>query len=136
VWHQVEAIQADGRIAVRVGGVLVSAHPAHRADAQPFFATDGDVTAETSMSYLEDGEIHELPAGSSFVWRWGGSGALELDLAVRGEATIALDGDAHEVASEDYRLVRLEHAGEVEEITVRAGRAGATVTDLSVYARL
>jgi GH43 family beta-xylosidase len=138
VWQQVEAIQADERIAVRIGGVLVSSHPAHAADEVPFFATDGDLTAQTTTSYLEDGELHELPARSSFAWRWGGGGALELTLAIKGEAELELDGDTRAIGWDDkeFRLVGLQHAGDVEEIAVHTGGTGAVVTDLSVYARL
>ena len=137
VWHQVEAVQSGGRVAVRVGGVLLSSHPARPGDGQPTFASDGDIAARTATSFLEDGELHELPAGSSYVWRWGGSGPLELTIAVRGsvelelgDGSYALDGDR-----DGYRLVRLEHDGGADEVVVRAGEQEATVTDLFVYAR-
>ncbi len=137
VWHQVEAIQSNGRVAVRVGGVLHSSHPAYLEGTGPCFASDGELRARSVTSFLEDGDLHELPGSSSYVWRWGGSGTLELSLAVKGTITLALNGAAHELEGprERFRLVRLRHEEEVDEIRVRAGADGATVTDLFVYAR-
>jgi hypothetical protein len=122
---------------VRVGGVLVSSHPSHPQDEAPFFATDGVIGPQARTSSLEDGELHELPARSSYVWRWGGSGPLELSLAVRGAIELDLDGQSQRVESEEgrYRLVRVAHNGDVEEIAVHTADEGATVTDLSVWAR-
>ena len=137
VWHQVEAIQADGRVAVRVGGVLRSSHPGHVSGSDPFIVCDGEVTARTAASFLEDGEMHELPASSEYVWRWGGTGPVEIELAVRGRAQLALNEDVREIGGDDDRfaLVCVEHAGDIEEIVVRAGPEGTTATDLFVYQR-
>ena len=136
-WHQVEAIQADGRVAIRIGGVLRASHPDHMSGADLFIVGDGDATAKTVSSFLEDGELHDLPAGSEYAWRWGGAGRLELSLGVRGEGELELNGNTHSVSSDGdgFSLARVEHDGGVEEIVVRAGSEGLTVADLFVYAR-
>ena len=137
VWHQVEAVQSGGRLSVRVGGVLRSSRPASVFATGPRIASDGDVAARTVSSYLEDGAVHGLPGSSSYVSRWGGSGAIELAVAVRGSIELALDGTSHELEgdAERYRLVRLTHEGAVDEIVATARSDGAAVTDLFVYAR-
>ena len=136
-WHQVEAIQADGRVAVRVGGVLLSSRPGQVSGSDPIITCAGEIAAKTVSSFLEDGEIHELPAGSEHAWRWGGEGRLELSVAVRGTAELDLNGDVHDVGGdgERFRLARVEHRGDVDEIVVRAREEGAAVTDLFVYQR-
>jgi GH43 family beta-xylosidase len=136
-WHQVEAIRGDGRVAVRVGGVLRSSHPAPDMPGEPFFATDGEMTAKTVTSFLEDGAIHDLPASSEYAWRWGGSGPVEVSLAVRGTAELDANGATHEIGEDRDRfaLVRVACERDADEIVVRAGSGGATVTDLFVYQR-
>jgi GH43 family beta-xylosidase len=135
-WHQVEAVQADGRVAVRVGGVLRASRPSDATCVGPAFAAERDLTAETVTSYLEDGTVHVLPAGSEHVWRWGGGGRLEVTLAVRGEAELDIGGTTQRLEGEDeYRLVHVAHEGATPEITVRAGSEGVTVADLFVYGR-
>jgi hypothetical protein len=135
VWHQVEVVQADDRFAVRIGGVLRASQPAD--GSRSFFDTDGELGPVTISSTLQDGGFHELPAESTYAWRWGGGDRLELALAVRGDVELRLDGAAHRLEGprDRFRLVRLDHAGGCETIAVRAGAAGATVTDLVVYAR-
>ena len=137
-WHQVEAIQADGRVEVRVGGVLRGAHPGRVNGSKPFIVCDGELTAKRVSSFLEDQTLHELPARSEYAWRWGGSGSFELSLAVRGEAELALNGSTYGIGSgedQGFSLVRVEHAGPIDEIAVRATSGGATVGDLFVYER-
>jgi GH43 family beta-xylosidase len=135
VWHQVEVVQADERFAVRIGGVLVASQPARSGGE--FFDTDGDIHSSTVTSFLEDGEVHPLPAGSSYVWRWGGADLLELELAVRGSIVLEVGGEARRIDADDreWELVRLQQEGGTDAITVRALRDGAAVTDLFVYAR-
>jgi hypothetical protein len=136
VWHQVEAVQADGRFAVRVGGVLRGSRPGV-SPAQRLFRSDGDVAFTTVTSALEDGVLHDLPAGSSYAWRWGGSGRLELALAVKGTVELAFDGTSYDLDGdrETFRLVRLEHEGRAPEIVLTANGDGATAVDLAVHAR-
>jgi GH43 family beta-xylosidase len=137
VWQQVEAIELAGRISTRVGGVLRSSRPVGDAPTRGGFTSDGDVADVTLSSTLEDGALHELPAGSSYAWRWGGSGALELDLAVDGAVELAVGNEVvrHDGERGRYRVVHLVHAGGGAEISVTAGSEGAVVTDLSVHAR-
>jgi GH43 family beta-xylosidase len=137
VWHQVEAIEFAGRLSVRVGGVLRSSRPAEPASRRGRFASDGDVTAVTVTSVLEDGALHELPAGSSYAWRWGGSHPLELDLAVEGTIRLVVGDETATYEGERgrYREVHVAADGGADEICVYAGGDGAAVTDLSVHAR-
>jgi GH43 family beta-xylosidase len=134
VWHQVEVVQAGGRYAVRVGGVLRASRPGSQS---AHFQTDGDVAHQTVTSVLQDELVHELPAGSTYVWRWGGRGRLELVLAVRGTVTLSLNGKTYllEGERERFRVVRLEHEGHVEHIAATAVGADAAVADLAVRAR-
>ena len=136
-WHQVEAVRSNGRVAVRVGGVLRSSRPAPAAPPGPGFASDGDVIEETVTSFLEDGALHHLPAASAYVWRWGAGGLLELSLAVKGRVELGVGASRHEVGADpdEWDLFRLEHEGGADEITVTTADGGATVTDLFVYAR-
>ncbi|MDQ3865992.1 MAG: glycoside hydrolase family 43 protein [Actinomycetota bacterium] len=137
-WHQVEAIQADRRVAVRIDGVLRASHPGDVTGSDPFIVCDGDLTAKTVSSFLEDGGLHGLPAGSEYAWRWGGAGRLELSLAVRGQAELALNGSTHRIESVDdgrFSLVHLEGEGDIEEVVVHAGDEGVTIADLFVYQR-
>ncbi|MBD0330698.1 MAG: family 43 glycosylhydrolase, partial [Thermoleophilia bacterium] len=69
VWHQIEVVQLDGRSAVRVGGVLRASRPGDQPAG--LLATDGEVACQTLTSCLHDEAVHDLPAGSSYAWRWG-----------------------------------------------------------------
>jgi GH43 family beta-xylosidase len=134
VWHQVEVVHAHQRSTVRIGGVLRASSPA--PTSAPDFGSDGDITSVTVSSYLEDAERHDLPAGSTYSWDWGGSGPLELALAVKGTADVEIDGASHHVQGRDrFRLVRVEHADGARRISVHAGDAGVAIADLAVYAR-
>jgi hypothetical protein len=137
VWHQVEVVQVDGRFAVRIGGVLRASRPAEPGLVEPLFSSDGEVAFVTASSALSDGAVHELPAGSSYVWRWSGEGKLELTLAVDGSVELVIGDETTQSEGERgaYRLVQFKHAGPAGEISVHAGDDGAVVTDLAVYAR-
>jgi GH43 family beta-xylosidase len=137
-WHQVEAVNADGRVAVRVGGVLRASYPCALSGGDPFIVCDGDLTAKTVSSFLEDGELHPLPAESEYAWRWRGSGSLELSLAYRGEGELALNGATHALEpdpDDQFSLLQVEHEGPIENIVARAGSGGLTVGDLFVSER-
>ena len=133
-WHQVEIVQADARHAVRIGGVLRASRPGTGA---PRFESDGDVAFPTVASSLQDDGVHDLPAGGEYSWRWGGSGPMEVSLAVKGSVELVLDGTTHALPGDrdGFRLVTLEHGGDVEHIVVRAGDDGASVADVCVHAR-
>ena len=137
VWHQVEVVQADGRYSVRVGGVLRTSRPGVSVVNAPLFSTDGALRDHTISSALDDSDIHELPAGSSYVWRWGGTGPVEVALAVRGSVDLAFDGDSHRVEGDGdgFRLHRLTHSHGAKTLEVRAADDGAAVADLFVAAR-
>ena len=135
VWHQVEAVRSDGRIAVRIGGVLRSSRAESTGAREPAFTSDGAVGVQTLTSFLEDGEMHVLPPGGTYSWRWGASAPIELSLAVKGAGVLEVGDRALEFAGERYRLVQLGPEPAAEEILVRAGATGATVTDLFVHAR-
>ena len=133
-WHQVEIVQADARHAVRIGGVLRASRP---GAGTPRFETDGEAGFLTISSSLQDDAMHELPAGSEYSWSWGGGGRIELSLAVKGSVDVVLEGTTHRLPGDRdaFRLVTLEHEGDVGTIVVCAGDEGATVTDVCVYAR-
>ena len=135
VWHQVEVVQVDWRYAVRIGGVLRASRPGIKPAGM--FDADGDVAFQKVTSCLQDDEAHDLPGGSSYVWRWGGSGRLELSLAIRGSVELAFNGRTHLLDGdrEGFRLVRLNYEGAADQIAVTSLGEGATVADLSVYAR-
>lgn len=135
VWHQVEVVHADGRFAVRTGGVLRASQP--DAGERDFFDTDGELGPVTICSMLQDGELHDLPDGSSYAWRWGGTDRLELSLAIKGDVDLVLGDATHSLRGhrERFRLERIEHTGGCDTIEVCAGARGATVADLVVYAR-
>jgi GH43 family beta-xylosidase len=137
-WHQVEAVESGGRVAVRIGGVLVASYPSTEPGrSEPFFAGDGELAALTVSSCLRDDELHDLPAGSTHVWEWGGDGRLELALAVKGSIELAFDDAVHVLdgPADSFRLVRLVHDHGAGSIIARTRRAAATVADLAVYAR-
>ena len=136
-WHQVEVVQADWRYAVRVGGVLRASRPGIPAADERIFGTDGDVTAQTISTFLDDQGIYDLPAASSYAWRWGGSGRVELSIAVKGTVELSCNGHTERLKGDRdrFRLVHLAHPGPAEQIVVTAGDDGATVADLAVYAR-
>jgi hypothetical protein len=138
VWHQVEAVEAANRVAVRIGGVLVASYPSTETSRrEPHFASDGELTAVSVSSNLRDDELHDLPARSSYAWEWGGDGRIELALAVKGSVELAFDDTIHDLRGDprDFRLVRLVHDGGVGSIVVRTGDEAASVADLVVYAR-
>jgi beta-xylosidase len=138
VWHQVEAVEAANRVAVRIGGVLVASYPATEVGrAEPFFDVDGEAAATTITSCLFDEELHDLPAGSSFVWDWGGEGRLELTLAVKGSIDLLFDDVVHELEGDHdrFRLVQFVHDHGAGSIVARTRGEAATVADLAVYAR-
>jgi len=140
VWHQVEVVQADSRYSVRIGGVVRTSQPGVSVAAfaaSPPFSTDGSLRDITITSALEDAERHELPADSSYVWRWGGTGPLEISLAVRGSIDLAFDEVSQRVEGEGeaFRLHRLAHSRGARTIEARAVDDGAAVADLFVVAR-
>lgn len=138
VWHQVEAVEAGGRVAVRIGGVLVASYPTlETGRREPFFSGDGELAAETVSSCLRDDELHDLPARSTYTWEWGGDGRIELSLAVKGTVELAFDDATHELVGDPdrFQLVRLVHDSGAAAIVARTRGASATVADLAVYAR-
>jgi GH43 family beta-xylosidase len=137
VWHQVEVVQVDGRYSVRIGGVLRTSRPGVSASRRPLFSSDGAVRDETIASVLEDGELHELPEGSTYVWRWGGAGPAELAVAVRGAVELRIADVTHTLEGDEdgFKLVRLAPARIGPTIEVRALDDGAAVADLTIAAR-
>lgn len=135
VWHQVEVVQADDRYAVRIGGVLRASRPGIKPAGM--FAAEGELGPQALTSVLVDGELHDLPAGSSYVWRWGGCGHAEIALAVKGTIELSYEGATHllEGDHDRFRLVRLDDERIGADIVVSALDEGATVTDLLVCAR-
>ncbi|HEU4741765.1 MAG TPA: hypothetical protein VFS50_09265, partial [Meiothermus sp.] len=68
-------------------------------------------------------------------WVWGGSGDLEVSLAVRGHALIRVGEEEFEVNHERYELVRLWIEGGASGLEVEGLGRGASVTDVVMTAR-
>ena len=135
VWHQVEAVQSGGRVAVRIGGVLRASQPGAPPNGKPAFLSDGAITALTRTSFLEDDAVHVLPADSTYAWRWGSGGPVELSVAVKGDGELHLGDSVHPFASDDYTLLHVDRGRAGRDVVIHAGSRGATVTDLFVHAR-
>jgi hypothetical protein len=136
IWHQVEVVQADSRYAVRVGGVLRSSQPGFQAGDRRLFDSDGDITAVTRTTVLEDDGPYGIPAGSVYSWRWQGAGPLELSLAAKGTIELVLDddGELFEGEHDAFRLLTFSRPAGARSIAVRAVGEGAAVADLVVRA--
>ncbi len=104
---------------------------------RPAFASDGEIVARSLTSHFEDEALRWLAPGERHTWEWGGSGALEVSVAVRGSATVTAGEGSTDVRGDgEYVLGHLfVNRGGAPEIVVQAGPAGAHVTDLAVSAR-
>jgi hypothetical protein len=136
-WNQVEVVQVHDRFECRVGGRLQGSCPSNPPGLAPAFESDGDIAYVTVSSVLEDPGLHELPASSVWAWRWGGQGAVALELAVAGSIELVAGGESHLLEGERhaFRYKRVRFARGSGEIVARAGPEGATVTDVFVRAR-
>jgi hypothetical protein len=103
----------------------------------PLFSTDGALRDHTITSTLDDGELHELPGDSSYAWRWGGSGAFELTIAVLGTVDLVIGEVSRRLEGEGERfgLHRLVYPRGADMLEVHAVGERAAVTDLWVVAR-
>jgi len=137
VWHQVEVEHSQGRTTTRVGGVLRASYPAPRRPARPRSAGDCETGPTTVSTCGTDSGLRDLPARSTYAWRWGGSTPIELALAVRGDVTVRIGDTAVESPGDRgrFRLVELTTPHGAETIAVEAGDEGATVTDVVAYGR-
>ena len=119
-------VWADGRLCHQADGL-------HR----PELRADGEVLSPAVTSHLEDEAIRWLAPGERQRWPWGGSGPLELTLAVRGACRIRAGDVEERFACEGDRpgLARLAVPDGAEAITVTGDGPGAHVTDLAVTAR-
>jgi GH43 family beta-xylosidase len=137
VWLQVEVEHGDGRTDTRIGGVLRGSYPSDGGRAGPEFGGDCELGPTTVSTCGADPGMRDLPARSTYAWRWGGSTRLELALAVRGDVTVRAgdDGAESEGDPERFRLVELTAPRGAATITVEAGAGGATVTDVVACAR-
>ncbi len=118
-------VWVDGRLAFVRGG-----------NHRPYIGSYGEVVAGNLTSHFDDERIHRLAPGEQRSWEWGGSGPLELSVAVHGSATVIAGDGSTEISGEDgYVLGHLLVEGGAEEIVIHAGPDGARVTDLSVTAR-
>jgi hypothetical protein len=96
---------------------------------------DGELHNLTQTSWLDDEQIYPLSAGEKQTWAWGGSGDLEVSLAVRGHALIRVGEEEFEVNHERYELVRLWIEGGASGLEVEGLGRGASVTDVVMTAR-
>jgi|GEM_PF-3409644 len=104
---------------------------------QPVAVQAERVEALVRTTHLADDAIYELPEGAPHVWHWGGTGPLELSVAIRGRVTLEAGTQRMEVDSpgDRFALLRLCVQNGAETVKVIAGQGGATVTDLVLTAR-
>ena len=118
---------------VWLDGRLALVHAGHR---RPHIGCYGEILAGTLTSHVDDERVHRMQPGEQRSWRWGGTGPLELSVAVDGSATVTAGSESTRVdGSSGYRLGHLLADNGAKEIVVEAGPTGAHVTDLAVTAR-
>ncbi len=106
-------------------------------DHRPEFGSDDEIVTGSLTSHFDDEALRWLAPGERRSWKWGGSGALEISVAVRGSATVSAGEQSTDVRGEgEYVLghLRVEDGG-ASEVVIRAGPTGAHATDLTVTAR-
>jgi len=131
--RQLHVTQGWAHCTVSERGAVVATLP---GPLPPEFSGDGEVLVTSVTSFAEDEDVHSLPAGRARSWPWGGSGPVELNLAVRGDVLLDVGRQVRELrgATDEFRLeiVLLPRAGDVVTVTALSD---AAVTDLCVYAR-
>ncbi len=128
VWEngcRLETIQAEGMRRVLVDGVLKEQRPSN--EEPPI--------GGALNSWLEDQHMYRLTEGAARTWAWGGTGPLELSIAVKGEALIIVDDETIPVRAESFTLIHRRFKNGAQRITAKAGPGGAAVTDLVITAR-
>lgn len=132
-YRQLHLTQGSDQCTVVERGALLGTLPGlHRPD----FSGDNTIDAVTVTSFFEDDRIHELRAGDTVAWKWGGSGAFELNVAVKGSVELSVGDEVHRWpgSGDEYRLEILHRSDGTETVTIKA-LTDATVTDLCLYAR-
>ena len=131
---RVRAGHGLGGLRVWVDGELRLQAPGRHAFA---LAGEAEVRAQSLTSHLSDEAVRWLAPRERNEWAWGGSGPLDVSVAVRGSATLSADGKSASVTSPDgaYALLQLRAEGGAGEVAVTGEGAGARVTDLSITAR-
>jgi GH43 family beta-xylosidase len=117
-----------------VDGRLIAQHPGLHP---PELDTDGAILDGSLTSHLSDETVYWLSPGERQEWAWGGSGPLEVTVAVRGAALLLAGGHEARAVSpvERFALVTLAVPDGAREICAIGEGAGAQVTDLFVAAR-
>jgi hypothetical protein len=130
-WHRVQASQRGGHLRLWVSGMLTYAG---RSSHDPAIGGACDVTAASVTSYLDDDGVWELAGGDVREWHWGGHGAVDVSLAVRGEAQVEVGDRSERVSARGVAgLVAL--AGEdIARVRVTARSGGAQVSDVVLIA--
>lgn len=137
-WQQIEAVQSDGRMELRAGGTLIGSHPHADTGTPGLIGTDGDITGITCTSWLEDDELHPLPAFSTYEWSWCSAEAgLELSIAVKGDVELQIgeEGAVDEGDPGAFRIIRLATETPARSIRITALGRGVVAGDLEVHAR-
>ncbi|MBI5811666.1 MAG: family 43 glycosylhydrolase [Meiothermus silvanus] len=114
---------------VKFDGAVTKASPSAELEV------DGEIHHPLQTSWLDDEQIYPLSAGEKQAWMWGGSGDLEVSLAVHGHALIRVDEEEFEVNHERYELIRLWIEGGANGLEVEGLGRGASVTDVVMTAR-
>ena len=129
--HHLRAVKAASQLRVYIDSVL--RHVGTYNGGPMLMACEAFICT----SCLDDEAIHELAEGAAQTWAWGGSGPLEISAAVRGRAVLEAGGQWLEVDApgDRFTLVRLRVERGAEQVRVKAGQGGATVTDMVLTAR-
>ncbi len=143
--HEISLPESAGPLRVRIsqgmtrlrawvdGELRLQAHGVH----PPQIDAPGQAGGGSLTSHLSDEAVRWLAPGERRAWAWGGSGPLDVALAVRGACRLTAGAAEQRLISPDGRfaLLRLRAEDGAGEIVVTGEGAGAQVTDLAVTAR-
>jgi GH43 family beta-xylosidase len=136
-WHYVQAVYYDQQLQISLDGVLQL--QVVDTALQPIITTSGKVCATALTSWFDDETVYSLQSGESQQWNWGGSGRVEISLAVRGDAVVCLQGaDTMRIPVDSpatYQHVHFTVSTGLETLEVKANSSGTLVTDVVITAR-
>lgn len=130
-YQHLRVIRQGQQFKVYLGGVLRWQGLSALEDLE----VEGEIRDALKTSWLDDEQLYTLAQGEQQSWAWGGVGALEVALAVRGHARVRVGSEEREVKTQGYELIRLWADGGAQALEVTALEGGATVTDVVLTAR-
>lgn len=132
--HRLQAAKSGDTLRILLDGVLQYVGPGEG----PVLQAAGSVEGLTLTSWLEDETSYTLPEGTRRTWAWGGTGSVEVQLAVRGRVHLSAGEHRLTVESPEGQFTRVHFLARegVDQVTVTgAGPRLAEVTDLVLTAR-